>query len=68
MSDQRAIAPYKFVCACCGKRSSTRYGIHGERDRGWDESCMLHAVLCSEKENRFTVVNEPVLGVHVEDV
>jgi hypothetical protein len=36
-----------FVCAACGKRSRDRYGFD-PIDPGWDESCMLHAVLCRE--------------------
>ena len=34
-----------WVCAACGKQSRDRYGY------GWDESCMLHAVLCFEQKN-----------------
>jgi hypothetical protein len=43
-----------YVCGACGKTSSTRYGFDkNERqvaDPGWDESCMLHAVLCSTEK------------------
>lgn len=35
-----------WVCGACGKTSQDRYGIEGERDHGWDESCMLNATLC----------------------
>ena len=39
-----------WVCAACGKRSKTRYGIDENNkdvaDRGWDAACMLNAVLC----------------------
>lgn len=38
-----------YVCAACGKRSKDQYG-HRKLDRGWDESCMLHSVLCFEKK------------------
>lgn len=34
-----------FVCGACGKRSRDQYGYEAI-DRGWDESCMLNAVLC----------------------
>lgn len=34
-----------FVCGACGKRSRDRYGSEAI-DQGWDESCMLNAVLC----------------------
>lgn len=37
-----------WVCAACGKTHKDRYGNEGDGDRGWDESCMLHAVLCVE--------------------
>lgn len=34
-----------FVCRYCGKRSKDRFGFQ-KIDYGWDESCMLNAVLC----------------------
>lgn len=37
-----------YVCGACGKRSRDRYGEQA-LDRGWDESCMLNAVLCKSK-------------------
>ena len=37
-----------YVCGACGKRSRDRYGFQ-KIDAGWDESCMMHAVLCDEK-------------------
>lgn len=37
-----------FVCAACGKRSRDLYGLQSI-DKGWDESCMLNAVLCYDK-------------------
>jgi hypothetical protein len=36
-----------FVCGACGKRSKDLYGFQ-KISRGWDESCMLNAVLCRE--------------------
>lgn len=33
-----------WVCGACGKTARNRYTWEG----GWDESCMLHAVLCRE--------------------
>lgn len=36
-----------FVCSACGKRSKDLYGNQAI-DSGWDESCMLNAVLCDE--------------------
>ena len=46
MSDDR-IAPKGKIwrCAACGKYAVDRYGIEGYRSGGWDESCMLNAVL-----------------------
>jgi hypothetical protein len=41
-----------YVCGMCGKRSKDQYGDL-RIDRGWDESCMLHAVLCDEASLKF---------------
>jgi len=48
-----------WVCAICGKRARTRYGFDEHQkstalDAGWDESCMLHAVLCHESPSGGT--------------
>lgn len=48
MANQRAKAGQVFVCAACGKLSKDRYG-NRKISKGWDASCMLHAVLCYEK-------------------
>ena len=45
MSDETAAPGTIFVCGVCGKTSPTRYGLD---TRGWDASCMMHAVLCTE--------------------
>lgn len=37
-----------FVCTHCGKRSYDRYGDR-KISRGWDVSCVLHALLCVEE-------------------
>ncbi len=37
-----------WVCQACGKTAQDRYGIEGEHSHGWDESCMLNAVLCRQ--------------------
>lgn len=44
-----AVAPegQVWVCTACGKRSKDIFGKE-KIDRGWDESCMLHALLCYE--------------------
>jgi hypothetical protein len=46
----RAPADQVWVCGACGKTSRTRYGFDDSNksvaDRGWDESCMMNAVLC----------------------
>lgn len=36
-----------YVCSACGKRSKDLYGQQ-KIDHWWDESCILHAVLCKE--------------------
>lgn len=47
MTDDR-MAPdgAMWVCGACGKTSDDRYGTDGEHSHGWDESCVLNAVLC----------------------
>lgn len=40
-----------YVCGACGKRSRDIYGEQAI-DSGWDESCMLNAVLCHEASYR----------------
>lgn len=35
-----------WVCGACGKTAIDRYGMEGIHSSGWDESCMLNAVLC----------------------
>lgn len=35
-----------WICGACGKRSKDRY--KGTIDSGWDESCMIWAILCYE--------------------
>jgi hypothetical protein len=44
MKDATAPDGTVWVCGACGKRASNRYT--GGISHGWDESCMLHAVLC----------------------
>ncbi len=43
-----------YVCRACGKTSPTKYGWDANEKRvatgGWDESCMLHAVLCHTEQ------------------
>lgn len=43
-----------WVCGACGKTSSTKYGISGPRSRGWDEACVLNAVLCYSNPDPLT--------------
>lgn len=78
MSNARAIKPYRFVCAACGKTSATKYGLgDDDKDRGWDESCMLKSVLCERNpryeadpasEPPWRVIETPIKGTHYEDV
>ena len=39
-----------WVCAACGKTHKDQYGMEGESSHGWDESCMLNAVLCHSEQ------------------
>jgi hypothetical protein len=57
MMDGKAYPPkgQVWVCSACGKRARTRYGVdaagaHTNLDHGWDESCVMHAVLCHEEK------------------
>lgn len=47
------IAPHGaiWVCGACGKTSQDQFGIEGQHSVGWDESCMLNAVLCHLAKN-----------------
>lgn len=48
------VAPegHVFVCNACGKRSRDKYG-EMKIDPGWDEACMMEAVLCAESSLVF---------------
>lgn len=39
-----------WVCGACGKTAEDQYGIEGRHSYGWDESCMMHSVLCHEEK------------------
>jgi hypothetical protein len=43
-------APHAWVCGACGKQSRSRYGFDAKENNvaspGWDEACVLNAVLC----------------------
>ena len=51
-ADGTTLAPpeHTWVCGACGKTSRTCFGYDGQGGNvaspGWDESCMLNAVLC----------------------
>lgn len=51
MANEVAPEGAMYVCGACGKRSRDLYGEHSY-DQGWDESCMLNAVLCAYKAER----------------
>jgi hypothetical protein len=36
-----------WVCGACGKTSRVRWEFTGQ---GWDESCMMNAILCKEEK------------------
>jgi hypothetical protein len=51
-----------YVCAMCGKTSPGLFGTNG--DWGWDESCVLNAVLANKadlifEDKRVTKINGP---------
>lgn len=55
-----------WVCGACGKTHTDRYGIEGKGSPGWDESCMLNAVLCHDAKRfdddgilRWRTIGEP---------
>ena len=50
MTECNRIAPKgsTWVCAACGKVARDQYGMEGAHSYGWDESCMLNAVLTEE--------------------
>jgi hypothetical protein len=52
MANEVAADGLIWVCAACGKRSRDLYGDQ-RIDHGWDESCMLNAVLCVEESLVF---------------
>ncbi len=39
-----------WICQACGKTAEDRYGLKGKYSYGWDESCMLNAILV-DKQN-----------------
>lgn len=47
MGNRTAAAGTVYVCVACGKRSRDLYGDQAISG-GWDESCVLNAVLCEE--------------------
>ena len=63
-ANMNSIAPVGqvFVCEACGKRSRD---IIGEQciSRGWDESCMLNAILCYEDKLVFNKDGTMVIKV-----
>lgn len=57
--------PRVWVCGACGKRARSRYGFDAAGkstalDRGWDESCMLNAVLCEPTPVRDVLTGAPL--------
>ncbi len=49
VSERPRIAPADaiWVCSACGKTSRDRYG---DPNSSWDESCMMNAILCHNKQ------------------
>ena len=58
MANEIAPEGFVWVCGACGKRSKTKYGFDNNNartniDYGWDESCMMNAVLCEVEDLIF---------------
>ena len=51
---------YVFVCGACGKTSQDQYG-YLNHSYGWDESCILNAVVCKICKAKLT-------PLHVHDI
>jgi hypothetical protein len=62
MTDGNMIAPegQVFVCGACGKRSRDLFGEQ-RINRGWDESCMLNALVCLE--SHLIILDDRVVDV-----
>lgn len=41
--DRRAPDGCTWFCTACGKWAEDRYGMVGQRSKGWDVSCMINA-------------------------
>lgn len=41
-----------WMCAACCKTATDRYGIEGDKSPGWDESCVLNAILVDKLTHR----------------
>jgi hypothetical protein len=58
--NERAPDGLMWLCIHCGKTSVDRYGIEQPHDHGWDESCMLNAVLVKKDAyGMWNVVDDP---------
>jgi hypothetical protein len=58
--NEEALTGQVYVCMACGKRSKDIYGFK-KISRGWDESCMLNALLCYE--DKLKIENECVVDI-----
>ena len=46
MSEDRMAPKGKiWFCPHCKREAEDRYGLRGQKSHGWDESCMLNAIL-----------------------
>jgi predicted metal-binding protein len=54
-----------FVCSACGKQSHDKNGDN-PISKGWDESCVLHAVLCYEDSLNYDSEGLVIKGDAVE--
>jgi hypothetical protein len=56
----------RWVCSACGKTAGSldEHRIASDYDRGWDESCSMHAVFC-EWVNALFPDKEGTFHLHV---
>lgn len=48
-----------WMCAACGKTAEDRYGLEGARSPGWEESCMLNAILVDAQTHKPIAMDIP---------
>lgn len=62
MANQIAGEGLVWVCMACGKRSKDLYG-NKAINFGWDESCMLNAIVCEEASLNISPTTNRVMSL-----